>query len=242
MGGFAAVYRATHLLLKTEVALKLLRADVLERQPTIAGQLLDEARYAARIDHPNVVRIFDVTHTERITYIVMELIRGETLARRIERHGALPLGDTVRIGLDVAAGLEAGLREGLIHRDIKPANILIAQTGAARIVDLGLANAAIAQAGASPDVRPAVVGTRGYMAPEQGRHPGTIDFRADIYGLGVTLCEAATGRRPGADELRRAAARVAGPLGGVIERMVAEDPADRPASYADLMALLRTAI
>ncbi|HLL24665.1 MAG TPA: serine/threonine-protein kinase, partial [Kofleriaceae bacterium] len=140
VGGFAAVYRAKHLLLHSTVALKLLRPDVLARRPALASQLVQEARFAARIEHPNVVRVYDVTHTPAITYIVMEFIRGASLGRLIAERGALAPAAVVRIGLDTVDGLQAGLDQGLIHRDIKPPNILLNDAGVARIVDLGLAN------------------------------------------------------------------------------------------------------
>jgi len=217
-GGFAAVYRATHLLLNTQVAIKLLRPQVLERHPHLAKLLYEEARYAARIDHPNVVKVFDVTHSASITYIVMEHIDGRSLADTIARQGPLPWPRVVEIGAAVAAGLKVALHARLIHRDIKPANILLGKRGEIKIVDLGL----VLRAGAlDPDLgdaepggagtggggaagpgdgaahgRPAAIGTYGYMAPEQALDPERIDFRADIYALGATLYEAAVGVPP----------------------------------------------
>jgi serine/threonine protein kinase len=118
-GGFATVYKATHMLLGTRVALKLLRPTVLRRQPALGTQLCAEARFAARINHANVVRILDVT-SHALTYIVMEYIEGMSLGQRIRRQGPLAPAAQLRIGLQVLAGLEAGLEQGLIHRDIKP--------------------------------------------------------------------------------------------------------------------------
>src|SRR4029078_8524071 len=166
VGGFAAVYRATHLLLHSTVALKLLRRDVVTRRPNMAIQLLQEARFAARIEHRNVVRVFDVTHTPAITYIVMELIRGPSLARVIEGHGAMPAGRVAQIGIDTIDGLQAGLTQGLIHRDIKPPNILLDDGGDAPSVEHALANP-IHDRDDGPLRDSAVIGTRGYMSPEQ---------------------------------------------------------------------------
>ena len=180
------------MLLHSTVALKLLRPDVLARRPSLAIQLLHEARFAARIEHRNVVRVFDVTHTPAITYIVMELIRGPSLARLIEDNGPLPAGRVAQIGIDTIDGLQAGLTQGLIHRDIKPPNILLGDGGVARIVDLGLANP-IHDRDDGPLRDSTVIGTRGYMSPEQIADPRSVDFRSDIYSLGVTLREAATG-------------------------------------------------
>jgi serine/threonine protein kinase len=242
VGGFAVVYRATHLLLRVPVALKLLRADVLARRPSLAAQLLQEARFAARIDHPNVVKVFDVTHTEHITYIVMEFIRGASIARLIDDSGHLPPAMVVRIGLDVTAGLAAGLVQGLIHRDIKPANILLTSSGSARIVDLGLANPIQPGADDGPLNQAVLVGTRGYMSPEQIRDPRAVDFRSDIYSLGVTLREAATGVSPSASRPRSAGApRVLSPeLDRLLAWMAAEEAGERPSSYAELDEALRS--
>jgi serine/threonine protein kinase len=237
VGGFAVVYRATHMLLCMQVALKLLRADVVARRPQLATQLLQEARFAARIDHPNVVKVLDVTHTHDITYIVMELIRGANLARLVDDRGPLPVATVARIGRDVVAGLAAGLEQGLIHRDIKPANILVSTSaGNARIVDLGLASLVEPGADDGPLRDATLVGTRGYMSPEQLHAPRTVDFRSDIYSLGVTLREAATGLAPSAPpRAQRTASRE---LDAVLDWMVALDPADRPDSYAALDAAL----
>jgi serine/threonine-protein kinase len=240
VGGFAAVYRATHLLLRSTVALKLLRPDVVARRPSMAVQLLQEARFAARIEHRNVVRVFDVTHTPAITYIVMEFIRGPSLARLIAERGALPVGNVARIGLDTVDGLQAGLSQGLIHRDIKPPNILLDETGVARIVDLGLANP-IHVRDEGPLRDSTLIGTRGYMSPEQIADPRSVDFRSDIYALGVTLREAATGAPPAqsrrSDERSTAAVIPAG-LASIVTWMVAEDPEDRPSSYLELREAL----
>lgn len=236
VGGFAVVYRATHMLLGMQVALKLLRADVVARRPQLAAQLLQEARFAARIDHPNVVKVLDVTHTTEITYIVMELIRGYNVARLVDERGALAAPQVIQIGRDVVAGLAAGLEQGLIHRDIKPANILLsAATGAARIVDLGLASL-IDGRDDGPIRDAAIVGTRGYMSPEQIRDPRAVDFRSDIFSLGVTLREAATGTAPSAPYTTRPANPE---LARILDWMLAPEPDDRPSSYAALDAELR---
>jgi serine/threonine-protein kinase len=239
VGGFAAVYRATHMLLHSTVALKLLRPDVVARRPSMAVQLLQEARFAARIEHRNVVRVFDVTHSAAITYIVMEFIRGPSLARLIAERGPLPVCNVARVGLDTVDGLQAGLSQGLIHRDIKPPNILLGDNGVARIVDLGLANP-IYDRDSGPLRDSTLVGTRGYMSPEQIADPRSVDFRSDIYALGVTLREAATGdppplsHRPG----EHAASPLPAALAPIVDWMVAEDPDDRPSSYRELREAL----
>ena len=249
VGGFAAVYRATHLLLQVPVAIKLLRPRILARDPRLADELLREARFAARIDHPNIVRIHDVTHSPAITFIVMELIDGGSLARRLATRGPLSAAKVFKLALDVAEGLRAGLAQGLVHRDIKPGNILLTRGRSAKVVDFGLAYAeSFGADSSSPAVASEpVVGTRGYMAPEQIRAPSRVDFRADVYSLGVTLLEALTGSvhgrasggRPGWTSIRQLL-DLAPPLAvPILRAMTADDPDSRPSSYAGLIEELR---
>jgi len=263
-GGFAAVYRATHLLLNTQVAIKLLRPQVLARHAHLAKLLYEEARFAARIDHPNVVKVFDVTHTPSITYIVMEYIDGRSLADTIARGRALPWPRVVEIGLAVATGLKVALEARLIHRDIKPANILLGKRGEIKIVDLGLVlragtmghEASSSESDASTTGRRAAIGTFGYMAPEQAIDPERIDFRADIYALGATLYEAAVGappfplgnaarciemharELPPAPESRRPG--LPPELSALLLRMLAKKPDDRFVSYDALLSALKS--
>jgi serine/threonine protein kinase len=262
VGGFGLVYLATHLLLRTQVAIKMLRPRLLRRRPGLAEALCQEARFAARIDHPSVARVLDVTHGPEITYVVMEYVEGRTLARSIRDRGALPPRAVVRVGLDVAAGLRAGLAQGLIHRDIKPANIILTPLGRAKIVDLGLASTITSlDAGGGqglPAAGPGTVGTHGYMPPELARQPSSVDFRSDIYALGVTLYHAAVGRLPfPADDPRRCLEmhcnepvrpahevnpRVPEALSQVLQWMLAKDMGDRPESYDALRTALKAVL
>jgi serine/threonine protein kinase len=259
-GGFAAVYRATHLLLNTQVAIKLLRPQVLARHAHLAKLLYEEARFAARIDHPNVVKVFDVTHSPSITYIVMEYIDGRSLADTLVRERALPWPRVVEIGAAVAAGLKVALEAHLIHRDIKPANILLGKRGEIKIVDLGLVLRAGTVAPEQAEQEPATgrrsaIGTFGYMAPEQAVDPERVDFRADIYALGATLYEAAVGAPPfplgdPARSLEMHAHEPPPPpetrrpglppeLSALLLRMLAKKPDDRFDSYDALIAALK---
>ena len=199
VGGFACVYRATHLLLGTTLALKLLTPRPGQRGAALSDALCAEARFAARINHPNVVRVYDATQTPEHTFVVMEYIAGETLEQLIRRRGALPLTTVLRVGLDVAAGLQAGLECQLMHRDIKPRNIIVTPEGRAKVIDLGLAHSraeSIYLPAPPGGRRRDVVGTAGYVAPEWLTAPADVDFRADIYSLGVTLYYAACGSPP----------------------------------------------
>lgn len=252
-GGFAVVYRATHLLLRVPVAIKLLKPEIAEAHPAQAEQLCEEARFAAQVNHPNVVRVFDVTHTERITYIVMELVDGAPLSDAFHAGAGLPPREVVRIAIDVVQGLKAALAQGMIHRDIRPANILLTRNGIAKIVDLGLACQTEPPVSGSRQV----VGTPNYMAPEQAVSPDRVDFRSDLYALGVTLYHAATGRLPfhGDDPVMVITRHLRDPVPppsslvpgfpAVLERillwLMAKDPASRPASHDQLLDALREA-
>ena len=257
-GGFAAVYRATHLLLHSQVAIKLLRPSVLRRRPALAELLFAEARFGAAINHPNVARIYDAIHVGDLVYLVMELVEGVTLAHAITARGKLPFDLVLRVGVDVTLGLRAGFDQGLIHRDIKPANVVIARTGEAKIVDLGLAQPF--GAWAEEDLlqgRLALAGTFGYMAPEQARDPRSVDFRADIYSLGVTLYEAFVGCPPFPTDDRERCVRmherdpVPPPdqvvpgfpraVSELLSSMLSKTASERPSSYGVLIERLRAA-
>jgi eukaryotic-like serine/threonine-protein kinase len=256
-GGFAAVYRATHLLLRISVALKLLKPEVIVLKPFLAELLCEEARFAAQLNHPNVVRVFDVTHTPQITYIIMEFIDGQSLMEVIQAHGALGIRRVLQIGIDVARGLQAANAQGMIHRDIKPANILMTHKGLAKIVDLGLAVQQRSADRKGPD-GDTVVGTPAYMAPEQASTPDQVDFRADIYSLGVTLYHAALGRPPfqGKTPLESISLHQTEPvpspqdivpnfpfeLSRMLLWMLEKDPGARPASYDHLIEGLEEAL
>jgi tRNA A-37 threonylcarbamoyl transferase component Bud32 len=246
-GGFAAVFRATHLLLHMPVALKLLRSKVVRKNPELADKLCEEARFAAKINHPNVVRVFDVTHTKNITYVVMEYIEGRTLSKTVSADGPLEPAALFKVAIDVALGLKAGLAQGLIHRDIKPANIMLSKEHTTKIVDLGLATPTTVDPSNLDRVRRTVVGTRGYMAPEAVSQPASVDFRADIYGLGISLLHAATGKAPFSTERDRTTGRKAryepvimptGPIANyppkfleVVRWMLEEEATKRPSTY-----------
>jgi serine/threonine-protein kinase len=259
-GGFAVVYRATHLLMNTSVAIKLLRPKMIKKRPGLAALLCDEARFAAKIQHPNVVSVKDVTHTPKLTYLVMEFIEGQTLSDVIHLRGRLAPDETLRIGMAVAAGLKAGVEQGLIHRDIKPSNIVLTAAGDTKIVDLGLAQPNVEGMTIAAEDRPdegPVIGTPGYMAPEQSLAPEKVSFRADIYSLGVTLYHAAVGSPPfPTDDPARCLQMhrddpvplpesrdptFPRPLSRLLLWMLAKNPAERPGSYEVLIRAMRAA-
>ncbi len=243
IGGFAAVYRARHLLLETDVALKLLRPSVVRNRPQLPRLLCEEARFAARIRHPNVVRMLDVTHTDQLTYLVMEFIDGPDLAVMTRRRGRLPAKMVLKIVEHVVAGLAAGLHENVIHRDIQPSNILLTPSGVTKIVDFGLARS-------TSDASTKVVGTADYMSPEQIERPAEVDFRSDLYSLGVTAYQALLGRLPivAADGSRphavvpprTADASIPAPVSDLVMWLLERDPRARPGSYDALRDAIGT--
>ncbi|HRC57753.1 MAG TPA: serine/threonine-protein kinase, partial [Kofleriaceae bacterium] len=247
IGGFAVVYRARHLLLDTTFALKLLRPSVLRNRPELASLLGEEARMAAKIHHPNVVRVVDVTMGGAHSYIVMEYISGPDLSAMLRQKGLLPAKMVMRIVGHVAAALRAGLSQQLVHRDIKPSNILLTREGVTKLVDFGLAR--------SHEIRVdhgAVVGTLGYMSPEHMENPQAVDHRSDIFSLGVTAYRAVTGVLPvtastAAQALallrsqpitppHRLNPKVNVEVGNLIMWMLQLDPARRPRDYDTLIA------
>jgi serine/threonine-protein kinase len=251
MGGFGAVYRARHVVLDNVVAIKLMRPSVVRLRPALPRLLTEEARFAARIDHANVVRVHDVATSDVHTYIVMEHVDGPDLSVMIRRRGALPYKVVIRILRHITAALAAGLAEQLIHRDVKPSNILLTRDGVTKLADFGLARSSSAVAGAGPRGVLGVVGTVAYMAPEQASDPQRVDFRSDIYSLGVTAYHALTGGLPFSDHdaaqrlhqaivpPSRFIASIPTALDELIAAMTAYRPEDRPASYGALDAALR---
>jgi serine/threonine protein kinase/tetratricopeptide (TPR) repeat protein len=190
-GGMGVVYKAEDTRLKRPVALKFLPAD-LTRDPEAKERFAQEAQAASRIDHANICTIHEIDETEDgRTFIVMAYYEGESLREKIKR-GPLPLQEAMDIGIQVAKGLDQAHRKGIIHRDIKPANIIVTADGVAKIVDFGLAKLsdrlALTQAGT-------VMGTAAYMSPEQARGE-EVDWRTDVWALGVVLYEMLTGELP----------------------------------------------
>jgi len=192
-GGMGVVYQAVQLSLDRTVALKVVRAD-LARKETFVGRFLREAKVAARIDHPNVVTIYDTGEADGHLYMALQFVPGGDLGTRIKRDGKLGEDDALRIIAGCVKGLIAIHAAGLVHRDIKPGNIFLTADGTPKIGDLGLARNII------DDEKLTfigdLVGTPSYMAPEQAKGAPDIDHRADIYSLGTSLYHLLTGRPP----------------------------------------------
>ncbi len=197
-GGMGEVYRARDVRLGREVAVKVL-PDHLARDPDSLARFEREARAVAALAHPNILDIHDFGNEAGVEYLVTELLEGETLRQRL-KGTPLPWRTAVEIGLSVADGLASAHAHGIVHRDLKPENVFLTFDGRVKILDFGLARLAPEKSTetsptiAAPTRTGTVMGTVGYMSPEQARG-GHADPRSDIFSLGCILYEMATGRR-----------------------------------------------
>ncbi len=203
-GGMGVVYLAFDTVLQRKVALKVLPAELM-KDPHRLSRLVREARAASAISHPNIVHIYEIGESGGVHYVAMEYVEGVTLRAAIYK-GPLELPACLKIGIQIAEALHASQLAGITHRDIKPENVMVTEAGHVKVLDFGLARAAPSSepAAAGADVAPTaslatlpgqILGTPGYMSPEQvkGRE---VDSRSDLFSLGVVLYEMVTGRRP----------------------------------------------
>ncbi len=199
-GGMGAVFEAVNQRTGRRVAVKVLRAARVGA-PEAVRRFQQEALSCGRIEHPNVVAVFDAGVHQASPYIVMELLRGETLGARIARQGSLPIPAGVRALREALAGVGAAHRAGIVHRDLQPDNLFLARTTVegeevVKVLDFG-ASKLLEDEGTGVSTRTGfVLGTPHYMSPEQARGEKNIDARADLYALGAVLYHALTGRLP----------------------------------------------
>ena len=205
-GGMGEVYRAQHLRLGREVAVKVL-PDSLANAPDRRSRFEREARVLASLNHPNIATLHGIEECGDRTVIEMELVPGETLDELVKRQ-PLSAPDAVRIFKQVASALEAAHEQGIIHRDLKPANVKITPDGRVKVLDFGLAKALAPETAAQPPQSPTfttithegvIFGTAAYMSPEQLRGR-SVDRRSDIWSFGCMLYESVTGKVPFAAE------------------------------------------
>lgn len=256
VGGMGEVYRARDTRLERTVALKVVRPELAVSDEG-RGRFEREARAISQISHPNVCALFDVGREAGRQFLVMEFVEGDTLAARLLR-GPLPLSDVLRLGQEMATGLDAAHRRGIVHRDFKPGNVLVSKHGA-KVLDFGLARA-LADAGDGVETRTlsttaagTILGTLPYMAPEQIQGSNT-DARTDVFALGAVLYEMLTGRRafqapsqaaviaavtegqpPSPSSLRKG---VPTPLERLVAQCLAKDPDARPQTAGEVARAL----
>jgi serine/threonine-protein kinase len=199
-GGMGTVFRAEDLVTGEQVALKLLAADW-ARQKEMARRFEDEMELARKVRHRNVCRVVDCGADGVLRYIATEFIEGTDLKRLLQVNGCLPPAKAFDASIQIARGLQAVHDAGIIHRDVKSPNIMVDRAGRYRLMDFDIAKRASSDTG--PGEGGAVLGTPDYMSPEQARGE-RLDFRSDIYSLGVVLYEIFTGDVPFHGETSRA--------------------------------------
>jgi serine/threonine protein kinase/formylglycine-generating enzyme required for sulfatase activity len=192
-GAMARVYLAHDLRHDRPVALKVLKPEL--AAAVGADRFLAEIKTTANLQHPHVLPLFDSGEADGFLFYAMPFVKGETLAERIEREGALPMGEAMAIAREVASALDHAHAHGIVHRDIKPANILLGEAGAF-VADFGVALALAESDRARHTATGVSVGTPAYMSPEQLGTETDVDGRADVYGLAASLYEAVTGAPP----------------------------------------------
>ncbi len=191
IGGMAVVFEAQDLLMRRNVAVKMLK-DEINNDTQSVKRFINESKAVAMLSHPNIVNIYDVSVKENLKYIVMELVEGITLKNYIQKKGVLPLGEIVSITEQILLALDHAHQKGIVHRDIKPQNIMMLKSGAIKVADFGIAKLPNAETLTMTDK---AIGTVFYISPEQASGK-PIDRRSDIYALGVTMYEMATGKLP----------------------------------------------
>ena len=261
-GGMGEVYRARDSRLGREAAIKVL-PTALASDPERLRRLEREARSASSLNHPNIVTIYEIGLADSVSYIAMELVKGQSL-RALLSAGALPTRRLLELGTQIAEGLARAHAASIVHRDLKPENVMVTDDGLIKILDFGLAKLTAPEAGMEATQGPTVsgateegviLGTVGYMSPEQAR-AGAIDFRSDQFSFGSILYEMVTGSRAfqrGSapqtltaiiqDEPEPIAAlnpKVPAHLRWIVERCLAKEARSRYASTEDLARDLAT--
>jgi WD40 repeat protein/tRNA A-37 threonylcarbamoyl transferase component Bud32 len=243
-GGMGSVYLCEHIIMKQQRALKVLPASQAEDKAAL-DRFHREARAAGALDHPNIVRTFDIDHEDKLHFLVMEYVDGSNLQEIIKRFGPMDMLRAAHYIAQAAEGLQHAHEAGIVHRDIKPGNLLLDRTGTVKILDMGLArffhddrDQLTKQYDAT-----SVLGTADYLAPEQALDSHAVDIRADIYSLGATLYYMLAGQSPFQDgtvaqkliwhqvrapkSIQEYRPDVPDDLVAVINKMMAKSPEDR---------------
>jgi serine/threonine protein kinase len=253
-GGMASVYLCEHLVMRRRVALKVL-PPALAEDPSALGRFHREARAVAALDHPNIVRAYDIDRDGKLHFLVMEYVDGSSLQEIVKRHGRLDLARSSHYIRQAATGLQHAHAGGLVHRDIKPANLLLDRQGTVKVLDMGLARFFHDEAdNLTHKYHEAVLGTADYMAPEQTLDSHAVDIRADIYSLGITWYFLLTGKNPFGrgtvtqkllwhqtkqpEPVTAFRPEVPDQVGALIAKMIAKERAERYQSPAEVVAAL----
>ncbi|MDO4749916.1 MAG: protein kinase, partial [Eubacteriales bacterium] len=199
-GGMAVVYKARCHRLNRYVAVKILR-DEYAQDEEFRRRFQTESQAVAMLSHPNIVSVYDVSHTEDVEYIVMELIDGISLKQYMKRRGALGWKEALHFSTRIAMALSHAHSRGIVHRDIKPHNIMVVKDGSVKVADFGIAHLQ----SEVPATQSETIGSVHYISPEQARG-GPVDARSDIYSLGVVMYEMLSGRLPFEGEAEEAVA------------------------------------
>ncbi|HEY0787478.1 MAG TPA: serine/threonine-protein kinase, partial [Thermoanaerobaculia bacterium] len=255
-GGMGSVHLAEEIALGRRVAVKMI-AERYAADEGVKTRFLREARAMATIEHPHVVRIYSYGEAAGTAYLTMEYVDGEDLATRLRRVGRLGVDETIRLAHQIVEGLEAGWEHRIVHRDIKPSNILIDRRGNARVADFGLAKPI--ETGGDPSLTQSgyLLGTPQYISPEQAQGK-SVDFRSDLYSLGVMLHHLLMGKHPfeastpvalvakhlsePLPPLERERPEVPIELARLIDWMARKNPGERPSSYAEVRERLAAMI
>jgi serine/threonine-protein kinase len=252
-GGMSSVYCAHDTLLERDVALKILHEHFSEDGDYVE-RFRREARAAARLSHPGIVTVIDRGEEDGRQFIVFEFVDGETLKELVDRGGPMPVRRALELGLEIGRALAFAHQQGLVHRDVKPQNVLLNGDGRAQVTDFGIARSLDAVGHTETGT---VLGTSHYIAPEQARGE-RVDAQTDVYSFGVVLYELLAGEVPygGDNFLTVAMKHVNEPvpsllerrtdcplrLAALVERCMAKEPADRPASMDEVVAELQACL
>jgi hypothetical protein len=256
-GGMGEVYRARDPKLGREIAIKVL-SGATASDPDRRQRFELEARAASALNHPNILTVYDIGEADGSLYIAMELVEGKTLRELVASGEPLPTKKLLDLSVQIAEGLAKAHAAGIVHRDLKPENLMVSKDGYVKILDFGLAKltetvsqdaSVLPTAIAAPTQPGTVMGTAGYMSPEQASGQ-TVDYRSDQFTLGAILYEMATGKRAfqrktGAETLvaiikeepeplSQLAPKAPAPVRWIVERLLAKDPEERYASTRDL--------
>jgi serine/threonine-protein kinase len=254
-GGMSAVYLAEHLVMKHRRAIKVLPKSKLGKSSYLE-RFRREAKAIASLNHPNVVRAYDIDNERDTHYLVMEYVEGPDLQILVKKHGPLPFAIAADYISQAALGLQHAHELGLIHRDVKPANLLVDSHGVVKVLDMGLALfTSETDASITMEYNDKVLGTADYLAPEQALNSHNVDSRADIYGLGCTLYFLLTGHPPFPDgsiasriakhqqvmpkDIRKERPDCPGELEGICVKMIQKDPRFRYSSCQQVSEVLQ---